>query len=132
MNTTNPIDDAAQAQEDHGSMVESVEDRRVFDGITEAHKAITESVRPSAEPKQPQVTDFTEIMASITQDGEFAVRVLLDSGSHIMVTQWVFKDRVCRNRREEAERLELAINQAMIEYHTKRQAWKEGLRHEKG
>ena len=65
--------------------------------------------------KQPQAIDFTEIVASVTQDGEYAVRVLLDSGQHIVVSNWV-----CR---EEAERLELAINQAMIEYRTKRNAW---------
>lgn len=64
---------------------------------------------------QPQATDFTEIVASVTQDGEYAVRVLLDSGQHIVVSKWV-----CR---EEAERLELAINQTMIEYRTKRNAW---------
>lgn len=66
-------------------------------------------------PKQPQATDFTEIAASVTQDGEYAVRVLLDSGQYIVVSPWV--------GREEAERLELAITQVMIEYHTKRNAW---------
>lgn len=63
----------------------------------------------------PKVTDFTEIVASVTQDGEYAVRVLLDSGQHIVVTNWVGCDEV--------KRLELAINQAMIEYRTKRNAW---------
>jgi len=66
-------------------------------------------------PKQPQTTDFTEIRASVTQDGEYAVRVLLDSGQHVVVGKWV--------GREEAERHELAINQVMIEYRTKRNAW---------
>lgn len=109
------IDEAAQAQEDHDSMVESIVDRKIYDEITQKHKAITAAVRPPIEPKQPTVTDFTEIVASVTQDGYYAVRVLLDSGQHTVVSPWVY--------REEAERLELAINQVMIEYRTKRNAW---------
>lgn len=75
---------------------------------------------PLLHPRQvdenpPQVTDFTEIVASVTKDGEYAVRVLLDSGQHIVVGRWVGRD--------EAEKHELAINQAMIEYRTKRNAW---------
>lgn len=66
------------------------------------------------ENKIVEATDFTEIVASIGLDGEYAVRVLLDSG-HVVVSEWVY--------REEAERLELAINQVMIKYRTKRNAW---------
>ena len=130
-----------QDQENHESMVESTVDRQTSDEITQKHKKLVESVRPPivtdqehedrqiaanrqifvkkvlnmAKAKQPQATDFTEIVASGTQDGEYAVRVMLDSGEHIMVSKWA-----CR---EEAERLELAINQVMIEYRTKRNAW---------
>ena len=64
---------------------------------------------------EPKATDFTEVVASCTQDGDYAVRVLLASGPHIVVTPWVSK--------EEAERLELAINQGMIDYRTKRNAY---------
>lgn len=95
-------DNAAQVIEDQQSMVESTTDRRILAEI-------------DSMPKQPQATHFTEIVASVTKDGEYAVRVLLDSGQHIIVSHWV-----CR---EEAQRLELAINQVMIEYRTKRNAW---------
>jgi len=94
------VDLANQAIKDHDSMVESTVDRQIF---------------AEMKMKQPSVTDFTEIVASVSQDGEYAVRVLLNSGGCIVVTPWV--------SREEAERLELAINQAMIEYRTKRNAW---------
>jgi hypothetical protein len=64
---------------------------------------------------QPNATDFTEILASVTEDGKYTLRVLLDAGAHITVATDL--------PREEAERRELAINQAMIEYRTKRNAW---------
>ncbi len=116
MDENEKVEAAAQDQEGHESMVESTVDRQTFAEITQQHRDIVESVRPM---KQPQATDFTEIVASVSEDGLYAVRVLLDSGLHIVVTPWV-----CR---EEAERLELAINQAMIEYRTKRNAWEKGV-----
>lgn len=70
-------------------------------------------------PGQPQATDFTEICPSDSWDalqkGEFVLRVILDSG------QLVTLAKSCN--REELENLELAINQAMIEYRTKRNAY---------
>lgn len=46
------IDQAAQAQEDHDSMVESTVDRELFDDITQQHRDIVEAVR------SPQATNF--------------------------------------------------------------------------
>ena len=43
------IDDAAQAQEVHDSMVESTVDRQLFDEITQQHRDIVEAVRPPSE-----------------------------------------------------------------------------------
>lgn len=68
----------------------------------------------------PKATDFTEIVASCTEDGLYAVKVLLDSGQQIIVTKWVYQ--------EEAERLELAIHQMAIEFRTKRNAWEQELK----
>ena len=66
-------------------------------------------------PKQPQATDFTEILPVVVDPGRYVLRVKLNSGASILVAEV--------RCREEAERRELAINQAMIEYRTKRNAW---------
>ena len=47
MNDNKTIDQAAQDQESHDSMVESTVDRQTFDEITQQHRDITEGVRPS-------------------------------------------------------------------------------------
>lgn len=64
---------------------------------------------------QPEASDFTEIVASVTTDGEYAVRLLLESGPPLVVGRWV-----CR---EEAKRDEAAIHQAMTEFRLKRNEW---------
>jgi hypothetical protein len=66
---------------------------------------------------QPKVTDFTTVVPA--KDSGFHVRVKLESrwvtvGTHIS--------------REEAETAELAINQAMIEYRTKRNSWEKQMK----
>ena len=101
-------------------MIEHTTDREVQEWTDSPFRSSNqkhESIKLPSSP-QPLVSDFTEIVASCTQDGYYAVRVLLDSG-HVVVTPWVF--------REDAERLELAITQGMIEYRTKRNAWEKSL-----
>lgn len=64
---------------------------------------------------QPRATDFTEVVPSILKDGKFVLRVILDSGQCLPVAMDLTF--------EAAERRELVINQAMIEYRTKRNAY---------
>lgn len=70
---------------------------------------------------QPKVTDFTKVERTDTDPSgplEFTVSVKLDSG-------WVTVAKYADD--EDAEKAELAINQAMIEYRTKKNAWKQGM-----
>lgn len=61
---------------------------------------------------QPKVTDFT--MIEDADHGSVVLSVKLDSGK-VRLADYA--------SRGDAEAIELAINQAMIEYHTKRNAW---------
>ncbi|MHA2279703.1 MAG: hypothetical protein ACXAC5_02250 [Promethearchaeota archaeon] len=65
---------------------------------------------------QPKVTDFTEIEELGTRGADcFVLRVLLDSGRKVGVGRF--------STRQDAEQVELAISQVMIEYRTKRNTW---------
>lgn len=100
----------ADAQDDHQSMVESTTDR-IFaeDGMME----------------HPTVTDFTEVVcletefAKVPLRSEYVLRVKLISGANIVMVSGLSK--------KETERRELAINQAMIEYRAKMNAWEAQL-----
>jgi len=98
MNDNKTIDEAAQAIDDHQSMVESRTDREIFAEMNEMD--------------QPKVTDFTTTVPA--EKSGFDVRVKLDS-------RWVTVGN--HPTREDAERAELALSQVMIEYRTKRNAW---------
>ena len=98
------VDEATQA------MVETRTDRQIL-----AEMKMSE---------QPKVTDFTEITSPSWCNPKrpnnmlYELKVKLDSG---VVEIGSFTDK------NEAEKAELAINQAMIEYRTKREAWENGL-----
>jgi len=115
------IDEAAESREDYASMVESTVDRQIFAEMKNMQLKPNDVVQDGTvvtietDEKQPQATDFLEIRASCTVDGEFNLCVILDSGSIVPVGHFF--------SRAEVETAELAISQAMIEYRTKRNDW---------
>lgn len=74
--------------------------------------------------KQPQATDFTKVDDNLSPPGstglggrgqlEYSVSVRLDSGWKVVAKGFT---------QRHAEEAELAINQVMIEYRTKRNDW---------
>ena len=71
---------------------------------------------------QPKVTDFTKIEKLVSPSpgvDYFVLQILLDSGRKVAVGKFY--------NREDAESVELAIKQAMIEYRTKMNAWERAL-----
>ena len=96
----------AEANEDNQSMVESSTDRKLF-------------AEMNVDQPQPKVTDFTEVLPMLAEPEKYVLRVKLDSGASIAMATGISKD--------EAERRELAINQVMIEYRTKLNAWEENF-----
>jgi len=117
------MNDNLNNQTEDNQVDQMVADQEAFDNMMANNRArrLMADTNPA---DQPKVTDFTEIVSSITSamgvKGElFAVRILLDGGFSIKVTPWVPK--------VEAERLELAIHQVMIEYRTKRNQYEQEL-----
>jgi len=96
-------------QENWNSMVETRTDRQIFAEMKM--------------PDQPTVTDFTAVIARVNlkdhgEVTEYHLRVKLDS-------RWITVGT--HPTREEAEVAELAINQLMVEYKAKRNAWEDSM-----
>ncbi len=92
------------------------------DPITGFPRQVTAAIATNCPPseegpsRQPQATDFTKVAQMSAC--EYEVFVMLKSGPVSICTRY---------SQESAEKLGLAINQAMIEYRTKRNTWERDI-----
>ncbi len=120
------IDQAAQDEANHAEMTDAAQSRFMqIPGKPSIREELT-GEKPLPAPRQarneplvhpqPKVTDFTSVVCFV--NGEFDLLVHLNSGP-VKVGTFPTKEAV--------ETAELAINQMMAEYRTKRNAWENGL-----
>lgn len=134
MNENETIDQAAQDQEDHDSMVESTVDRKII-LVDERHdvscrcdkcqfKWTGQRVAKPGAMDQPKIADFTRIehFPKMRGVGQFALYTVIDSTKSLVGRY---------HSREQVERAQLAIVQMTIGYHAKRNAWEKETANEK-
>jgi hypothetical protein len=98
----------------------AAEDAQAFDDLMGRNRQCR--MLEDTEPEQPKVTDWTMVLKVIEKSqwipDKYVLAIRLGAGRHHLGEF---------STRELAERAELALNQAMIEYRTKRNSWERML-----